>query len=157
MKIRIANNQDYINLALMKWDHCAEDDIDYDEHNLVGVNKDEFISEFTAFLSKQNEYQIFVAEDNGEPVSAMFVHMISKLPKPNGNAKYIAYLTNVYTNKTHRNQKIGTKLLNYTKQYLTERQCELIFAWPSDNSVNWYKRNGFIEENKIFECPLCEE
>ncbi|MBR2175989.1 MAG: GNAT family N-acetyltransferase [Clostridia bacterium] len=157
MKIRIANEKDYSELALMKWEHGAEDDIDYGEHNLDGVDKDEFIDEFISFLKEQTEYEIFIAEDNGYPVSAMFIHLIPKLPKPNGNAKYIAYLTNVYTKKAYRNQGIGTKLLDFIKKYLTDKKCELLFAWPSDNSAAWYQRNGFKEENEIFECALCEE
>lgn len=103
------------------------------------------------------EYEIIVAEVNGIVVSAMFVYLISKLPKPNGNAKYIAYLTNVYTKKEYRNKGIGTQMMNYIKSYLIEKKCELLFAWPSDNSIAWYQRNGFNGDNEIFECPLCEE
>lgn len=99
MKIRFAKETDYNELALMKWQHGAEDDIDYGEHNLDGVDKEAFIKEFVSFLRTHIEYEIIVTEDNGIVVSAMFVYLIPKLPKPNGNAKYIAYLTNVYTKK----------------------------------------------------------
>ena len=157
MEIRLANEADYNELALMKWEHGVEDDIDYGEHNLDGVNKDEFVEEFFAFLKAHREYEIIVAEVNGIVVSAMFVYLIPKLPKPNGNAKYIAYLTNVYTKKEYRNKGIGTQMMNYIKSYLIEKKCELLFAWPSDNSIAWYQRNGFSEDNEIFECPLCEE
>ena len=157
MEIRLANEADYNELALMKWEHGVEDDIDYGEHNLDGVNKDEFVEEFFAFLKAHKEYEIIVAEVNGIVVSAMFVYLIPKLPKPNGNAKYIAYLTNVYTKKEYRNKGIGTQMMNYIKSYLIEKKCELLFAWPSDNSIAWYQRNGFNEDNEIFECPLCEE
>lgn len=157
MEIRLANEADYNELALMKWEHGAEDDIDYDEHNLDGVNKDEFVDEYVTFLKSHKEYEIIVAEVNGIVVSAMFVYLISKLPKPNGNAKYIAYLTNVYTKKEYRNKGIGTQMMNYIKSYLIEKKCELLFAWPSDNSIAWYQRNGFNGDNEIFECPLCEE
>ena len=37
MEIRLANEADYNELALMKWEHGVEDDIDYGEHNLDGV------------------------------------------------------------------------------------------------------------------------
>ena len=157
MEIRLANEADYNELALMKWEHGVEDDIDYGEHNLDGVNKDEFVEEFFAFLKAHKEYEIIVAEVNGIVVSAMFVYLIPKLPKPNGNAKYIAYLTNVYTKKEYRNKGIGTQMMNYIKSYLIEKKCELLFAWPSDNSIAWYQLNGFSEDNEIFECPLCEE
>lgn len=157
MKIRIANVTDYKELALMKWEHEAEDDVDYGERNLDGVNKDEFVEEFVAFIKAHKEYEIIVAEENGVVVSAMFVYLIPKLPKPNGNAEYIAYLTNVYTKKKYRNKGIGTQILDYIKNDLVKKKCELLFAWPSDNSIAWYQRNGFSEDNEIFECPLCEE
>ena len=157
MIIRSAKESDYPELALMKWEHDAEDDIDYGEHNLDGVDKERFVDEFICFLKNQNGYNIFVAEENGVVASAMFVYLIPKLPKPNGNAKYIAYLTNVYTKKEYRNKGIGTQLLEYIKNYCVDIKCELLFAWPSDNSVKWYERNGFSNENEIFECQLCEE
>ncbi len=157
MIIRTANEADYTELALMKWEHGAEDDIDYGEHNLDGVDKKSFLNEFISFLNNNKEYRIVVAEENGIVVSAMFVYLIPKLPKPSGNAKYIAYLTNVYTKKEYRNKGIGTRILEYIKNDLIEKKCELLFAWPSDNSIAWYKRNGFNENNEIFECPLCEE
>lgn len=157
MNIRLANENDYLQLAEMKWLHCEEDDIDYGEHNLDGVNKQQFISEFMNFLKHNKEYKIFVSENNGIVISAMFVYTIPKLPKPNGNARYIAYLTNVFTLREYRNKNIGTELLDYIKGYLTDKKCELIFVWPSNNSVKWYLRNGFYQENEIFQYDLTEE
>ncbi len=68
----------------------------------------------------------------------MMVYVIPKTPKPNRKQQYISYLTNVYT----------------LKENLAEEDCELIFVWPSENSVNWYSRNDFKQENEIFECSL---
>ena len=157
MIIRIADETDYNELALMKWEHGAEDDIDYGEHNLDGADKGKFVAEFVDFLKTHKEYRIFVAEENSMVVSAMFVYLIPKLPKPNGNAKYIAYLTNVYTKAEYRNKGIGTQILNYIKNDLIDKKCELLFAWPSDNSVNWYNRNNFSSDNDIVQCLLTEE
>lgn len=116
MNIRFAKESDFGQLAEMKWLHGAEDDDDYGEHNLDGVNKEEFTAEFISFLKANREYRIFLAEDNNIILSAMFVYMLPKLPKPNGNAKYIAYLTNVFTKQEYRNKGIGTELLNYIKK-----------------------------------------
>lgn len=157
MNIRFGEEKDFLRLAEMKWLHGMEDDVDYNEHNLEGVNKQRFISEFVEFLKSNKDYKIFVAEDNDAVVSAMFIHLIPKIPKPNGQAKYIAYLTNVFTIKEYRNKKIGTELLSYIKKYLSEQKCELLFAWPSEKSVDWYTRNEFSEDNEIFECCLMEE
>lgn len=155
--IRLADEKDYLQLANMKWLHCEEDDIVYGEKNLAGANKEEFIDDFVDFLKTDETYRIFVSEENGVVASAMFVAVIPKVPKPNRDTKSIAYLTNVYTLKEYRNKKRGTELLKYVKEYLMNRKCELIIVWPSDNSVDWYSRNGFRQENEVFECDLIGE
>ncbi len=157
MDIRFAEEKDYRQLAEMKWIHCGEDDNDYNEHNLDGVEKQDFINEFIVFLREHREYKIFTAEQAGIILSAMFVYIIPKTPKPNGHAKYIAYLTNVFTLREYRNKGIGTALLSKVKDHLTEIQCELVFAFPAENSVHWYERNGFYNKNEIFQCDLMEE
>ena len=138
----------------MKWEHSAEDDITYGETNIVGVDKQAFINEYITFLKNDSTYTIFVLEQNDVIISAMYVAIIDKVPKPKVNESYIAYLTNVHTMQEYRNKGYGTELLSYIKNYLKEKGCELIFVWPSDNSVNWYSRNGFKSENDIMECEL---
>ncbi len=157
MEFRMGAEKDYTQLAELKWLHCEEDDLDYNENNLSNVSKECFIADFVKFLSEKSEYKIFVATDNDLVVSAMFIYMIPKVPRPNGNADYIAYLTNVYTRKEYRNKKIGAQLLTYIKDFLSKEKCELIFAWPSKKSTNWYNKNGFCSENEIVECELIKE
>ena len=157
MKIRLAEEKDYLQLAKMKWIHLAEDDVDYGEHNLEGADRHKFIDNFVDFLYKNQEYKIFIAEEKGKVISAMFVYVIPKTPSPRGKSKYIAYLTNVFTLKEYRSQGIGTEILCCIKDYLKNIKCELIFAWSSDNSVKWYVRNDFYQENEVFECNLMGE
>lgn len=157
VNIRLAENKDYVQLAEMKWLHAIEDDIDYGEKNTNGVNKDIFISEFCSFLNKNNDYKIFVAEKDKIIVSAMFLYIVPKVPKPNGKAENIAYLTNVFTRKEYRNQKIGAMLLSHIKKYASDRKTELLFVWASEKSVLWYERNGFVKDKELMECCLMEE
>lgn len=152
--IRLAEEKDFLQLAEMKWEHSAEDDIIYGEKNIVGVDKQAFINDYITFLKNNSTYTIFVLEQNGVIISAMYVAIIDKVPKPKVSESYIAYLTNVHTMQEYRNKGYGTELLSYIKNYLKEKGCELIFVWPSDNSVNWYSRNGFKAENDIMECEF---
>lgn len=152
--IRLAEKKDYLQLASIKWEHCQEDDEVYGENNLKGVDKNSFVNEFVRFLETDKSYHIFVYEKNKEIASAMFVNVIPKVPKPNGKTKSIAYLTNVHTLKKYRNNGIGTELLQYVINYCKEQRCELIMVYPSDNSVEWYKRNGFSSESEAYECNL---
>lgn len=157
MNIRFVEENDYLQLAELKWLHMEEDDMDYNETNLAGVERKGFVSEYIAFLEKDSNYQIFVAEENGIVISEMYLCMIPKLPKPNRKSECIAYLTSVYTRKEYRNKKIGTKLLIFIKDYAIKQKCELLFVWPSDKSVSWYERNGFTKENEIYQCGLLGE
>lgn len=152
--IRLAKDNDFYQLAEMRWQHSAEDDITYGETNILGVDKKEFIDEYISFLNEDSSYKIFVLEQDGIIISAMYVSIIRKVPKPKVKEAYIAYLTNVHTLQEYRNKGKGTELLSYIKNYLKEKGCELIIVWPSDNSVNWYLRNGFTLENDVMECEL---
>ena len=155
--LRQAGEQDYAQLAEMKWLHCQEDDADDGESNLAGVDRAAFAGAFVAFLKNQTTYRIFIACDRDRVASAMFVGLIPKVPKPNRKSESIAYLTNVYTRKEYRGQGIGTKLLDHIKQQLMPQACELLFVWPSERAVPWYERCGFMQENELMECPLGEE
>lgn len=154
MEYRLAQEKDYMQLANMKWSHCEEDDNDYNETNLVGADKESFIKTFIEFIYNNPEYKIFVASEEDVVISAMFVYLIPKTPKPNRKQKYIAYLTNVYTLKEYRNKLVGTELMGYIKKYLQKDNCELLFAWPSEKSMKWYERNEFKDVNEMVECDL---
>lgn len=155
MVIREVQDRDFVQLAEMRWAHAVEDDETYGEHNTDGVTKSVFIEEFVAFLYTNKEYKIFVAEDeNAKILSAMFVYLIPTIPTPNAKREFIAYLTKVFTLEEYRGKGIGTRLLDYVKNYLSSINCELVFAWPSKKSAEWYKSHGFSDNNEIFECRL---
>ena len=157
MIIRLADEKDYSIVGKMRWLHAVEDDKVYGEKNTSNVDEHEYISKVIDFLNKNKDYKIFIAEENGTITASMFIYLVPKIPTPNGNSEFIAYLTKVFTKKEYRNKGIGTEMLNYIKEYLKKINCELIFAWPSDNSIEWYNRNGFTNENEIMECILMDE
>jgi len=157
MKIKLATTEDYEQIAEMRWQHAYDDDQEYGEKNTEGIDREEYIRKVIEFLNNDDKYKIFVTKENDKIVSCMFVYLIPKVPNPNGNSKYIAYLTKVYTLQEYRNMGLGTELLNYIKNYLKDLKCELIFAWPSDNSLKWYEKNEFSNDNDIMECVLMDE
>ena len=63
--IRLAEEKDFLQLAEMKWEHSAEDDITYGETNIVGVDKQGFINDYITFLKNDSTYTIFVLEQDG--------------------------------------------------------------------------------------------
>lgn len=158
MQIRLAKEADYGQLADMKWLHCQEDEADYGEgkYRLSSVEKDAFFEEFVSFMKNHPAYRVYAAYDGETVASAMFVYLIPKTPKPGREQKYIAYLTNVFTRKEYRNQGVGSRLMQHIKSELAKENCELIFAWPSEKSMNWYKRMGFTSDEELLVCNLTE-
>ena len=106
--IRLAEEKDFLQLAEMKWEHSAEDDVTYGETNIVGVDKQQFIDEFVEFLKNDTTYTVFVMELDDIVISAMYVAIINKVPKPKVSNYCLAYLTNVHTLEAYRNKGYGT-------------------------------------------------
>lgn len=88
-------------------------------------------------------WTVWLAEANGEILSHVYVGLIEKIPRPTRESRWIGYVTNVYTSPEHRGQGVGTALLERVGEWAAERDVELLFVWPSDESVGFYERAGF--------------
>lgn len=154
MKIRLAEVNDIDFLIDMRWNFTLEyrDNISEDEYN-------SFYDEYHQFLVnaiKNENWYIWVAEDNGIIISHIFLELIHKVPRPGRNTYPFVYMTNVYTLPEYRNKGIGSKLINKINDWVKEKKYEFIIVWPSDKSINFYKRNGFRQctepmENMFYE------
>ena len=108
MIIKLADEEDYEQIAEMRWLHAYEDDKEYNEESTAGVDKQMYINKVINFLKEHREYKIFIGIENEKIISCMFIYLIPKVPNTNGKSEYIAYLTKVYTRKDYRNNGIGT-------------------------------------------------
>ena len=88
-------------------------------------------------------WTVWIAEWRGEIVAHVYVGLIEKIPRPEPGERWIGYLTNVYTRIEHRNRGIGSCLLDQVKTWARETHVELVFVWPSDESVAFYEQAGF--------------
>lgn len=150
MIYRLATLADAEQLADLRWAHVAE------EADLALDSRDEFARRFCAFLEQElgAHYACWVAEDDGRIVAHIYVGMLNKVPKPIGDATRIGYVTNVHTVAEYRNQGIGSRLMEQVQGWARRHDFELLFVWPSERSVPYYRRLGFIGENEIMECAL---
>ena len=102
--------------------------------------------ECRAFLEDAIEggrWQIWVAELDGSVVSHAFVALVDKIPRPIYAPRRIAYLTNVYTRPEHRNLGIGAAVIRRAQETARDADVELMIVWPSEESVDFYAREGF--------------
>jgi len=92
---------------------------------------------------------------DGQIVSHAFVAYVDKVPRPTRERRRIAYLTNVYTRPDFRGRGIGGALIERAQARAAEADVELMMVWPSDESIDFYRRQGFApsEEPVIWVVP----
>ncbi|MEN2766288.1 GNAT family N-acetyltransferase [Ornithinibacillus xuwenensis] len=142
MNIRLAEVKDIKQLIQMRWDFTIEHDESKKEASF-----NDFASECQAFLEnalKGNQWFIWVAEEKERVVSHIFIELIYKVPRPGRKTYPFTYMTNVYTIPEYRNKGIGSKLLSSINKWIKENNYEFVIVWASDESVNYYKKNGYI-------------
>ncbi|PQP80735.1 GNAT family N-acetyltransferase [Paenibacillus sp. PCH8] len=143
MQIRLAEKSDVESLIQMRLDFTIEYNL-----NLKMTNRlyQEYYSEINDFLInaiESNQWFIWVAEVEEKIVSHIFLELINKVPRPGKKTNPFVYMTNVYTLPSHRGKGIGSKLLDGIKEWSISNKYEFIIVWPSDTSIDFYKKNEY--------------
>jgi RimJ/RimL family protein N-acetyltransferase len=89
-------------------------------------------------------WTIWLAEADGEIVSHVYIGLIDKIPRPTRGSRWLGYMTNVYTRPEQRGRGIGAAVLQQVTAWAVEHDVELLVVWPSDESVAFYERAGFV-------------
>ncbi|MBY7144840.1 GNAT family N-acetyltransferase [Virgibacillus sp. NKC19-3] len=144
MEFRLATLSDIDQLIKMRWDFTLED---ADYGSLVKEEDYEaFRGECYHFLSKaiqSNDWFIWVAVHHGKIVSHIYIELIQKVPRPGRVTYPFAFMTNVYTIPEVRGKGIGGQLIAKVNEWSKEQKNEFIIVWPSETSIDFYKRNGY--------------
>lgn len=155
MNFRTALPADIPTLAAMRWDFRTEP-----LHVLPACPRDDFIAACTAFLQRALAgplWVVWLAEEDGQIVSHIYIHIIEKVPNPHSLHPRFGYVTNVYTRPAYRNQGIGAQLMQRVKAWAEEQDLEMLVLWPSRRSVPFYQRAGFIRPNDMLTLNLRED
>ncbi|MFC5403114.1 GNAT family N-acetyltransferase [Cohnella soli] len=151
MNIRKATEGDITSLILMRWEFTLE------HHPDVQDDYDLFETECRAFLEQAirgERWHIWVAEVDGIIASHIYIQLIDKVPRPGRITYPFAYMTNVYTDPDYRSRGIGSQLLKTIQEWSTANKFEFIIVWPSEESREFYERNGYSLCNDPMELQL---
>ena len=151
MNIRKAVEEDIAALILMRWEFTLE------HHPEVGDDFELFATECREFLAQaiQGErWHIWVAELDGIIVSHVYIQLIDKVPRPGRTTYPFAYMTNVYTDPDYRSQGIGSHMLETIRAWAEANRFEFMIVWPSEESRDFYARNGYTLCNDPMEFQL---
>ena len=153
MDYGIASQEDLPKLARLRWDFRVEED------ETPAVSQTTFIQSCTDFLERGFEagnWAYWVAKEEGEIVSHVFINTIRPVPRPCNLDDRYGYMTNVYTRPEYRNKGIGTELMRRAMQWAAEEGLELVIVSPSEESLPFYRRAGFSEETDFMQLRLKE-
>ncbi|WP_243299966.1 GNAT family N-acetyltransferase [Bacillus litorisediminis] len=142
MNIRLAEAKDIKQLIKMRWDNTIEFD-----KSKKNESYGDFEKECQIFLENalnSGQWFIWVAEENEKIVSHIYLESIQKVPRPGRITYPFAYMTNVYTIPEYRNKGIGSKVLSSINKWIKENHYEFVIVWPSDEAINYYKKNGYV-------------
>lgn len=148
---RQATAQDAAELARLRWDFSP------DEAASGAQSFAEFVSAFEQFLRdalQSGDWSIWVAEYNQRLIANIYIRMISKVPRPGRFGLRYGYVTNVYTEPDFRNAGVGTALLRRVIAWARDERLELLLVWPSEESVRFYERAGFIPSPTAMELDI---
>lgn len=150
MIYRTATENDFPQLAEMRWNFRQESG-----EEIAVVEKAEFIEKCLEFLRNEVEnYTYWIAENNGEIVSHIFVYRIKLVPRPCRIKDSFAYLTNTYTKPAFRGKGIGAELLQRVIEWAKDEGFELLLVYPSEESLNFYGRLGFENDREVLKLVL---
>jgi GNAT superfamily N-acetyltransferase len=150
-QIRQATIQDAAELARLRWDF-SPDEVASGQQSFA-----EFAHEFEQFLRdalERGDWSIWVAEDQQRLIANIYIYRVHKVPRPNHFGQRYGYITNVYAEPAVRNAGIGSALLQRVIAWARDQRLELLLVWPSDESVRFYRRAGFMPSPTGMELDL---
>jgi len=138
--IRIARVEDADDLARLRWDMRLEELEPVIEFGVL-------VEQFRRFVEKtvgRGTWRVWVAELDGSPVANLWLQLVERVPRPDAaEASRIGYLTNVYVEEAHRNEGLGSAMLDQVLDWARGEGLGLLIVWPSERSVPYYRRAGF--------------
>jgi GNAT superfamily N-acetyltransferase len=146
---RMATEADAEELAQMRWDFRLEDAPGTTQHDQAT-----FLAACAAFLRQglaEQRWTYWVAEQDAQIVSHIYIQRVAKVPKPNRLDEAFGYVTNVYTRPAFRGQGIGAELMAHVLAWAKAQDLESLIVWPSETSVRFYERAGFRGTTEMLE------
>jgi len=154
-RIRTAQRPDGLELARLRWDFTLEDHADEAIESRRAFT-DRFAEHWTSFC-ESGRWFVAVAErvaTDGRLLGCVWLETVHRVPRPIPHADKMGYVTNVYVEPAWRNHGIGTKLLQTVVSEARAEGFDELFVWPSDASVEFYKRAGFSLSTEVHEMSV---
>jgi ribosomal protein S18 acetylase RimI-like enzyme len=152
MNYRISTADDLLQLAQMRWDFHCEDQL-----TLPVESREQFLHTCLTFLQHglaSNAWTYWIAAQDTTIVAHIFVYLFHPVPRPDRAVDHYGYMTNVYTKPAYRNRGLGTFLLQSVIAGARMRDVAFLMVSPSDRSIPFYRRAGFVDQTEWMQLTL---
>lgn len=139
VSIETATVDDVPDLARLRWELYVEQDGEREPFDTYRRRFEEFARDALA----NDRWRAWVVRDGTDPVGAMWLQTVARVPVPGKVAGPIGYLTNVYVVPEHRNGGLGGRMLDGITTWCRDQGYSLMIVWPTERSRPFYGRAGF--------------
>ena len=115
------------------------------------VGDDDFEQRFDAWLEREQDQRVtWLGLAGGEPVGMVNLLVFTRMPRPGQTQpSQWGYLANCYVRPEHRNGGLGARMLDALTSYADERGFVRVVLSPSERSVPFYERGGFVPATSL--------
>ena len=125
------------------------------EENVGGtVDDDAYDACFVDWFDRERDHRVmWLAEVDGKPVGMLNMMVFTRMPRPGVAPSRWGYVANVFVLAGHRDDGIGSRLLDACTSYADERRFVRLVLSPSERSVPLYERSGFAPATSLLLRP----
>jgi GNAT superfamily N-acetyltransferase len=146
VEIRLARASEALELARLRYRLRSMDETNEAE--------DVFVQRCYAWIKDRlgdDSWRCWLAERDGILLGTLWLQLIEKIPNPNPEAEFLAYITSFFVAETVRGQGIGSRLLTQVLGWCKEREVHGVILWPTPRSRSLYERHGFEVPSDLLE------
>jgi GNAT superfamily N-acetyltransferase len=154
ISIRLANATDAAALAELRYALRSRmpDKNEGEEHFI-----ERCIPWMEARLTDGGSWRCWLAEQDSSLVGALWLQLIEKIPNPNSESEYFAYVTNFYVREGARGKGIGSCLLSTALDWCKAFGVYAVILWPTVRSRSLYERHGFAAPSDLIELLIADK
>jgi GNAT superfamily N-acetyltransferase len=125
------------------------------------VSDPAFDDAFERWWTRERQQRVtWLTELAGVAVGMLNMLVFTRMPKPADPARRTprrtqwGYVANVYVDPAHRDRGIGKLLLDACMEHARGRRFDRLVLSPSERSVPFYARAGFVPATSLMVLPL---